>query len=68
MDQLEGLVKKGELKNAELFLFTDNTTVEYAYYKGNSSSPRLFNLVMRLHKLAFGGDVVLHVIHILEQG
>ena len=64
VERLEALVKGSELHNVELFIFTDNTTVEYAHYKGNLSSPRLFDLVMRLHNLSFGGDIRLHVIHI----
>jgi hypothetical protein len=64
---------KGELTDCELFLFTDNTTAEAAYYKGTSSSETLFNLMLRLRKLQMRAQVMLHVIHIagtrmIEQG
>ena len=57
-------VQSGTLDDVELFLFTDNTTAEYAYYKGNSSNKDLFELVERLHKLTMDGRAILHVIHI----
>ena len=63
VDRLERLVKEKELCEAELFVLTDNTTVEYTYYKGNSTSPKLFELIVRLHKLAFGRGIVIHTIH-----
>ena len=47
-----------------MFLFTDNTTAEYAFYKGNSSSEKLFSLVLRLRKLQMHGNITLHLIHI----
>jgi hypothetical protein len=34
-----------------IFFFTDNSTVESALYKGNSSSIKLYELVVRLKKL-----------------
>ena len=36
----------GQLFNASVFLFTDNTTVEACLYKGTSSSPKLFDLAV----------------------
>jgi hypothetical protein len=55
------------LRNSELFVFTDNTTAESAFYKGTSSSKRLFQLVLDLHKLQLHGGFVLHLIHVAGQ-
>ena len=52
------------LNDTEIFLFTDNSVAEYAYYKGNSTNELLFNLVLRLRKLEHTHDIILHVIHI----
>lgn len=37
---------------------------EYAFYKGNSTNPLLFDLVLRLRNLEMKADIMLHVIHI----
>lgn len=42
---LEDCVANRFLLNSEIFLYTDNTTAERAYYKGNSPSKLLFGLV-----------------------
>jgi hypothetical protein len=47
------------LRDTELFLFTDNSTVEAVFYRGTSSNRNLFNLVLRLN---YG--LVLHLIHV----
>jgi hypothetical protein len=62
--RLEELVKDGTLQGAEVFLFTDNSTAEAVYYKGNSSSRTLFELMLRLRELEMRGDLKLHVIHV----
>jgi hypothetical protein len=54
----------GTLKECEVFLFVDNSTAEYVYYKGNSSSKPLFELVLRLGQLEMGGNLILHVVHV----
>jgi hypothetical protein len=61
---IEEAVKKGLLNDAELFVFTDNTTAESAFYKGTSSSRRLFELVLRLRKLQMHSGLTLHIIHV----
>jgi len=58
---------KGLLKNSELFVFTDNITAELAFYKGTSSSKRLFQLVIDLHKLQLHKGFVLHLINVAGQ-
>ena len=47
--ELEG--SKGLLTGASVFLATDNTTVEGCLYKGNSTSEKLFDLVVRMKSL-----------------
>ena len=40
--------KEGKLKGATVILATDNEVVEHSLYKGNSTSEKLFELVVRL--------------------
>ena len=47
--ELEG--SKGLLTGASVFLATNNTTVEGCLYKGNSTSEKLFDLVVRMKSL-----------------
>lgn len=62
--RLESEAENGKLSGAELFLFTDNSTTESAYHNGTSSSPLLFDLVLRLRILELKFGVRLHVIHV----
>jgi hypothetical protein len=48
---LEEEGEQGNLDDAVIFLCTDNSTVEAGLAKGNSSSPRLFELVLRVRLL-----------------
>lgn len=59
-----GLAEDGTLRGYELFMFTDNTTAEAAFWKGTSASPLLFELVLRLKRLEMDHDIILHVIHV----
>jgi hypothetical protein len=61
---IEDAYHKGLLANSELFMFTDNSAAEGAFYKGNSPSRRLFELVLRLRSLQMDGGLSLHVIHV----
>ena len=64
VDTIEDGVASGELVNSELFLFTDNTTAERAFYKGNTPSKLLFSLIVRLRRLELRACLQLHVIHV----
>lgn len=67
LNLIEGLelqVREGLLDGAEVFLFTDNTTAEAVFYKGNSSSVKLFELMLRLRRLEMAGNLILHVVHV----
>ena len=66
-------VGDGSLLGSELFIFTDNSAAEGAFYKGNLPSRLLFELVLRLRKIEMGGEVRLWFIHVagtrmIEQG
>ena len=47
-----------------MFLFTDNSTAESVYFKGNSSSRKLFELMLRLRKLEMDASLILHVVSV----
>jgi hypothetical protein len=59
---LEGAIKEHELGGSEIFIFTDNSTSEAAFWKGTSRSRLLFDLVLRLKKLEMDYNLILHVI------
>lgn len=61
---IEEEAKCGNLADAVLFFFTDNSTVEAALYKGNSSSRKLFLLVVRFRKLQFVYGTQIIVSHV----
>jgi hypothetical protein len=58
------LVKKEDLSGYEIYMFTDNSTAEAAFWKGTSASSRLFELVLQLKRLELECDIILHVVHI----
>ena len=69
--ELANLVQSLEMYNSapglsgtELFLFTDNATAEAAFYKGTSTSKKLFNLVLRLRQLEVSAGCSIHFIHV----
>jgi hypothetical protein len=62
--RLEELVEDGTLEGCEVFIFTDNSTAESAFFKGNSSSEHLYDLVLRLRELEMKGNLILHMIHV----
>jgi hypothetical protein len=53
-----------DLRGYEIFMFTDNSTAEAAFWKGTSVSPRLFEPVLQLKRLEIDHDLILHVVHI----
>jgi hypothetical protein len=52
------------IHDMDLFIFTDKMVSENAFYRGTSSSPILFELVLRLRLLEMHGGCKLHVTHI----
>jgi len=64
VETIEEGCESGSLLGSELFIFTDNTSAEGAYYRGNSPSQTLFGLVRRLRLIDMHGQVILHVMHV----
>ena len=64
VEDTEAEARAGHLAESELFLFTDNSTAESAFYKGSSSSKKLHSLVLRLQRVALDYSIILHVIHV----
>jgi hypothetical protein len=61
---IDRAVTKHDLDESEIFLFTDNMTIESAFWKGSSSSPLLFDIVLRLRQLEMRHNITLHVVHV----
>ena len=61
---LEGKAETGMLDGAEVFMFTDNSTTEAAFWKGTSPYKKLCDLVIRLRKLEMSTGMILHVCHV----
>jgi hypothetical protein len=57
-------IEKGRLRNLELFMFTDNSTAEAAFYWGTSSNPALFELVLQLKKSDMSAGLKINLIHV----
>jgi hypothetical protein len=64
VETLEEEAKQGHLKKALIFLCTDNSTVESALVKGNSSSRKLFELVLRVRVLEMREGAHIVVSHV----
>jgi hypothetical protein len=52
------------IHDVDFFMFTENMVSENAFYRGTSSSPILFELVLQIHLLEMHDGWKLHVIHI----
>ena len=64
VDALEDEATSGKLQDTEVFMFTDNATVEACSTKGSSSSPKLLGLIIRLKALSTGFGFKLHIFHV----
>jgi hypothetical protein len=64
VEMIESLVASGNLAGHELFMFTDNSTAEAAFFKGTSTSEKLFDLVLRLREIEMEGSLSIHVVHV----
>jgi hypothetical protein len=62
--RLESFAHSHPGADIEVFMFTNNFFMECAYFVGTSSSPILFDLVLRLPKLELHAGWKIHVIHI----
>ena len=63
-DMVICMERDGDLKGTEVFIFTDNSTAERAFFKGSSKSRILHDLVLRLRKLEMTAGIKLHFIHV----
>ncbi len=73
VNQVVGLVQRDDLSGIEIFLFIDNIVAKCAFFRGTSSNPLLFDIILRLKQLELTHSVQLHVVHIagtrmMEQG
>ena len=64
VSQLEQLEKEGRLTDAEVMVFTDNSTFEGCYYKGHSESEKLSDIILRLRQLQQRTGILLNAIHV----
>jgi hypothetical protein len=64
VDSVERMGEAGDLRGKEVFVFTDNSTAEAIAHKGSSSSPILFDLVVRLYKLSMKYECSLQFVHV----
>jgi len=64
VDTPEEMWNAGNLKGTEIFLFTDNSTSEAAFFNGSSKSEKLFELVLHLRKLEMQNGVMVHLCHV----
>ena len=61
---LEDEAKEGNLANSEVFMFTDNSTVESCCIRGTSSSPKLLSLVVQLWSLTTRYSLKINIFHV----
>ena len=61
---LETWIKTQDLKGTQLFIFTDNSTAESAFWKGTSKSQLLCDLMLRLKCLSLWHNIDLYIIHV----
>ena len=64
VETFEEMEKEGELDGVEIFMFTDNSTTEAAFFNWSSSSKKLFDLVLRLRLLEIKSRAKIHLVHI----
>ena len=64
VETLERVGLSGDLQGKEIFVFTDNATAESIAHKGSSTSPLLYDLVVRLYKLAMKFNCLVRIFHV----
>jgi hypothetical protein len=58
------MVVEHGLWGSGIFIFTDNSTAEAAFWKGTSKSEALFELILRLKELELDYNLHLHIVHV----
>jgi hypothetical protein len=64
VDAVAQLVHSEVPPGMELFLFTDNIVAESAFFRGTSSNPLLFEIILKLKQLELEHSLHLYVVHI----
>ena len=64
VDTLIEMEKQESLRGIEIFLFTDNSTAEAAFFNGSSSSEKLYDLVLSLRKMEMDLGTKFHLCHV----
>jgi len=64
VDTLHKYASDGFLRDTEIWMFTDNSVAESAYFRGTSKSRQLFELVLQLRKLEMAAGCRIFVIHV----
>jgi hypothetical protein len=64
VESLEQEATDRKLADAMVYFFTDNSTVESCLYKGNSSSVKLFLLMVRMQNLEVTHNAKILVLHV----
>ena len=59
--------RQGHLEGATVILATDNSVVEASLYKGNSTSEKLFELIIRLRRAELRYSTKLLINHVAEK-
>lgn len=61
---LEHGLSSGLLLDSKVWIFTDNSTSEFVFWKGHSSSPLLSQLALRLRQLEMSGRMRVQMVHV----
>ncbi len=64
VDSLETMAVEEDIEGLEIFVFTDNSTAERAFFKGTSKSESLHDLVLRLRLLETAAGCKIHMVHV----
>ena len=64
VETVEEEAKLGHLRRTELWLFADNSTAESCLARGNSSSKKLHELIVRLRKVEMEAGLNLQLVHV----
>jgi len=64
VETLEDMGRVGDIQGMEIFLFTDNSTSESAFFNGSSSSEKLHALILRVRLLELRCKCCIHLVHV----
>jgi hypothetical protein len=64
VDTLKEMGSQGTLKGTKVYLFTDNSTSEVAFFNSTSTSLKLFNLVLEIKKLELEHGTLINLCHV----